>query len=64
MYGELGVFHISIQIKMSFIELLGYAGEFCTECKLSNTFYYPLYKMDEPLRVVETNVNALGFSQM
>ena len=49
---------------MTFIELLGYAGEFCTECKLSNLFYYPLYKMDEPLRVAKTDVNALGFSQM
>ena len=43
-----------------------------TECKLSNIFYYLLYRMDKPvffftsnwIRFVENILNAHGFSEM
>ena len=42
-----------------------------TECKLSNIFYYLLFKMDEHafftskwIRFVKNNLNAFGFSEM
>ena len=69
-YGELGVIPISVQAKC---RLLNFWAKLVddTECKLSNIFYYLLYKMDEPvfftsnwIRFVKNNLNALGFSEL
>ena len=46
-YGELGVFPISIQAKCRLLNVWALLV-ISTECKLSNMFYYLLYKMDEP----------------
>ena len=47
-YGELGVIPISVRAKC---RLLNFWAKLVdgTECKLSNIFYYLLYKMDEPV---------------
>ena len=69
-YGELGVIPISIQAKC---RLLNFQAKLVngTECKLSNIFYYLLFKMDKHvfftsnwIRFVKNNLNALGFSEM
>ena len=68
--GELGVIPISIQAKC---RLLNFCVKLVndTECKLSNIFYYLLFKMDEHaffttkwIRFVKNNLNALGYSEM
>ena len=69
-YGELGVIPISVQAKC---RLLNFWAELVngTECKLSNIFYYLLYKMEESvfftsnwIRFVKSNLNTLGFSEL
>ena len=69
-YGELGVIPISIQAKCRFLNFQAKLVN-DTECKLSNIFYYLLFKMDEHvfftsnwIRFVKNNLNALGFSEM
>ena len=69
-YGELGLIPISVQAKCRLLNRWAKLVD-GTECKLSNIFYYLLYKMDEPvfftsnwIRFVKSNLNALGFSEL
>ena len=66
-YGELGVIPIYIPAKCRLLNFWANG----TECKLSNIFYYLLFKMDEPafftsnwIIFVKNNLNVLGFSEM
>ena len=57
-YAELGVIPISIQAKCRLLNVWSMLVN-STVCKLSNMFYYLLYKMDEPaffLQVIRSDL--------
>ena len=69
-YEELGVIPISVQARCRLLNFLSKLVD-DTEWKLSDMFYYLLYKINEPvfftsnwIRFVKSNLNALGFSEL